>query len=665
MRLYLKINNYSHLILKYMKKDYRSSILLLVYLLGFLLEANCQTLLFDDIPFEFNKVDFELIKLHKSEQMKILLMLSSEKYNYLLPDDKQTRFYDSLSNHVINLYPDYIGFVYFFKSVHEMRRSNYREAFELAKVAGEKFRINRDTTGQINALIVLGLISNWYDKQDKLYVSEYLTDAYRLGIKSKSIEAQIMGLYAHLRLCVFKNDSITMIESLYFEALKIIKQNPKYEYMQLIFLRILAEQYSRINLFHKAYNYNLLQHQLCEKYKIPLSAILLNDLGWNCLMLKKINLSKIYYERVINTNEFKNTENLEVKIQAFYGYQKVLRELKEYKKASILVDSIYAYEEKLRFTQSNKNIEELIIKYELQEKKQEEIRNQKEKKYIETKNKIYFVLSSSISIILIITLYLLIKIIVTNEKLRKINQKNTKLTETRDYFYGIVAHDLRGAFISFKNMSSILNYHLERKDYVAIQKIITSYENTYNKLSLLLDNLLKWAISQKNVPSYNPIRLNVHEFIHNNILLFKDTLTMKKISITIECSKKIFIHADPQGLDLIFRNLMLNALKAIHETGEIKIKVVSNNSSVIIEFCDSGHGLNHEKLINIRNVFLHPNKYNPGENNLGLGMLLISRFVKINNGIIEIESIEGKGTTFFIEFPLSTISQGNTQNVLA
>lgn len=93
-------------------------------------------------------------------------------------------------------------------------------------------------------------------------------------------------------------------------------------------------------------------------------------------------------------------------------------------------------------------------------------------------------------------------------------------------------------------------------------------------------------------------------------------------------------------------NLVFNAVDATH-TGSITIRTFREDAHVVLEVCDTGGGMSPE----VRERCLEPFFTTKGEAGTGLGLSMVFGVVKRHEGTVEVESVEGCGTTFRLRFP--------------
>lgn len=107
-------------------------------------------------------------------------------------------------------------------------------------------------------------------------------------------------------------------------------------------------------------------------------------------------------------------------------------------------------------------------------------------------------------------------------------------------------------------------------------------------------------------------------------------------------------------LNQVFMNLLVNAGHAIEERGEIRIKTQADAENIVISISDTGHGIKKENLEKLFDPFFTTKSVGQGT---GLGLSISYGIVEKHNGVIEVDSEVGRGTTFIIKLPLGGISQ--------
>jgi len=106
---------------------------------------------------------------------------------------------------------------------------------------------------------------------------------------------------------------------------------------------------------------------------------------------------------------------------------------------------------------------------------------------------------------------------------------------------------------------------------------------------------------------------------------------------------------DPDQIQKVLVNLFLNAKEAIGEGGEIRVATWQKDSWAIISITDNGCGMSKEF---IAGSLFHPFKTTKKQG-MGIGLFQSKMIIEAHQGHIEVESEEGKGTTFRVLLPMA------------
>ncbi len=236
-----------------------------------------------------------------------------------------------------------------------------------------------------------------------------------------------------------------------------------------------------------------------------------------------------------------------------------------------------------------------------------------------------------------------------------IRQQTEKLKEqdaVKSRIFAIVGHDLRKPAIAFRGITKKINYLIKKQDFDRIQGLGKNLEDNANALSKLTDNLLNWALTQRDVMPYQPREIQVLEIAEGVKEFFGAMLDDKQLQLRIEVPEYIYAYADQNALNTIIRNLVDNAIKYTPKEGTITIGAEAEEKFIKLFVKDTGVGIPSEK---IQSIFeLQKNKSEQGtqgEKGTGLGLHLVNELVRLNQGKIEVESTMHKGTMFLIYLP--------------
>lgn len=261
-------------------------------------------------------------------------------------------------------------------------------------------------------------------------------------------------------------------------------------------------------------------------------------------------------------------------------------------------------------------------------------------------------------LILFLILNLILPLLLIFILKEKDNQKLQELNNSKDKFFSIIAHDLKGPFGGLQQIGELLWLNKSEISDEKRNKLTKAlYQNSKNTFNLL-DNLLKWANANSGLIVYKPLPINLHEIILKNINLFDSIAKDKNINLSSKIENNIIAFADIDMVDTVVRNLISNAIKFTKSNGEIEIMLDKNdntNNTCTIAIVDNGVGIDKNSLFKMFELNSVVSTF--GTNNeigTGLGLKLCKEFLTINKGEIWIESTIKIGTTVYFSLPLKT-----------
>ena len=239
------------------------------------------------------------------------------------------------------------------------------------------------------------------------------------------------------------------------------------------------------------------------------------------------------------------------------------------------------------------------------------------------------------------------------EELEAQRDRLAELNSTKDRFFSIISHDLRGPVSSLHGFSIILREYIETGRISELHDLTDDLTQSVSKVSSLLDNLLDWALSQQGRFPYSPEKLNLLSLIEETIMSSAPMALAKNINIGSDVDNNITIWADKNSVMTVFRNLLNNAVKFSHKDSNIDVLAKKEDITALVQIKDYGVGIEKEKLKDIFKLKGDKSTWGTAkEKGVGLGLSLAWDFVMMNKGTIDVQSKEGEGTTFYIQIPL-------------
>ncbi len=173
-----------------------------------------------------------------------------------------------------------------------------------------------------------------------------------------------------------------------------------------------------------------------------------------------------------------------------------------------------------------------------------------------------------------------------------------------------------------------------------------------NRMAKLIDQLLMLARYESSAmkPNIETIALLPH--IEEVVARIKVTAIEKSISIKIKQAESLNVAADPAILEMIFVNILSNAIKYSPNGSSITIAVERKANTIVCSIADQGIGIPEEKIHAVFERFYRVDtSRNSGTGGTGLGLSIEKKLADLQKITVSLKSEKNSGTTFVMVFP--------------
>src|SRR5438876_1949363 len=221
--------------------------------------------------------------------------------------------------------------------------------------------------------------------------------------------------------------------------------------------------------------------------------------------------------------------------------------------------------------------------------------------------------------------------------------QNEKLTSIGLLAAG-VAHEVNTPLAVISSYSQMLRKEISSEDprYNLLEKIT---KQTF-RASEIVNNLLHF--SRTNATEFAEV--DIHQVITDTLSLLEHQFKSARIRVERELKAGDPVTFGNSGkLQQVFLNLFVNARDAMAEGGELRVRTETVDSKIEVFVQDSGAGITRENIKKIYDPFFTTKAVGKGT---GLGLSVSYGILQEHGGNISVESKEGIGTSFRLEFPL-------------
>ena len=217
----------------------------------------------------------------------------------------------------------------------------------------------------------------------------------------------------------------------------------------------------------------------------------------------------------------------------------------------------------------------------------------------------------------------------------------------------IAAHDLRNPLTIIAAYAELLKLDipLEGEHRLYLDEIARSARFMME----LVEELLDTARVESGQTALTLREIDLVEAAQHAATINRIRAERKEIAIAFEQeTARAAIRADPVKLRQIINNLVVNAIKFSPARTTVTIRVRCTPDRAVVEVEDRGIGIPREKLTAIFEPFRTLGSTGTaGEKSTGLGLSIVKQLADLHHATIEVESEEGRGSTFRVAFPLS------------
>ena len=252
---------------------------------------------------------------------------------------------------------------------------------------------------------------------------------------------------------------------------------------------------------------------------------------------------------------------------------------------------------------------------------------------------------------------------------RDITERKTKEAEREELFelvvqqnkqkerlFSILAHDLRG---SVGMMGTLIDQARDPENFTTeelYQTVLPALVNSANAAGALLENLLDWIKSQMGGLKPQLTRISTLALVQSVVPWVASQGKAKQVDLETAGVQEVFLTADLPMTQTILRNLISNAVKFSRPGSRVSVRVDQDQTGCRIVVEDSGVGIPEGRQSNLFDLSAGKGTTGTaGERGSGLGLVFSQEMAKRMGGQIDFHSVQGKGSTFSLAFPPSSI----------
>jgi signal transduction histidine kinase len=207
----------------------------------------------------------------------------------------------------------------------------------------------------------------------------------------------------------------------------------------------------------------------------------------------------------------------------------------------------------------------------------------------------------------------------------------------------MIAHEIRNPLNSITLNAEMVEKNLAVTKDTETLELIRAISGEADRLNEITEQYLRYA----HIPKPSMEILKIDLLIKDLFLFMKEEINKSGINVNFQSDiDAIEIKGDENQLKQVFLNILRNAVEAMKNGGELKVRLELSNDNLLINIEDTGSGIPEENLEKIFTPF-----FTTKSKGTGLGLALSQQIIAAHGGRIDVQSNPGEGTAFTITLP--------------
>lgn len=229
-----------------------------------------------------------------------------------------------------------------------------------------------------------------------------------------------------------------------------------------------------------------------------------------------------------------------------------------------------------------------------------------------------------------------------------------KTAEERRQFVSNVSHELRTPLTSVRSYLEALEEGAWQDETVAPDFIHVTLGET-DRMIRMINDLLNLSRMDSGTQQMDLELVNFNELVDYILDRFDMMVNSQEKNYRIIrkfTERDLWVEIDTDKIMQVIDNIMNNAIKYSPDGGKIEVQLMETHNNVVLSIADQGLGIPKKDLEKVFERFYRVDKARARkQGGTGLGLAISKEVMKAHQGQIWVESIEGKGSTFYISLP--------------
>ena len=222
----------------------------------------------------------------------------------------------------------------------------------------------------------------------------------------------------------------------------------------------------------------------------------------------------------------------------------------------------------------------------------------------------------------------------------------SKLENMQNELISNISHDLRTPLTMIGGYAEVMRDIPGENTPENVQVIIDETK----RLTSLVNNLLEVSRLQRDAKKLDCEEFCLTELLRNTVARFEKLNENKGYIITLDANEDVYVYADKEKISQVLYNLIGNAINYTGEDKRVHLRQTPAESIVMVEVCDTGDGIEPEKLPQIWERYYRADKFHRrSEIGMGIGLSIVRDILDAHNAAFGVSSKLGAGSVFWFK----------------
>jgi signal transduction histidine kinase len=236
----------------------------------------------------------------------------------------------------------------------------------------------------------------------------------------------------------------------------------------------------------------------------------------------------------------------------------------------------------------------------------------------------------------------------------KMNQEGKKI---RYQFLSVLSHELKAPLNALEGYLRMMQ---EKQAGERIEDYATPIERSLQRVqgmrNLIMD-LLDFTKIRLERKEEKIQEVNLSQIASGSMVTVQPYAIQMDVTMNLNPQSEVIVMADPDDMEIVFNNLVSNAVKYNKTGGKVDIIIDSDPNDAIVIIKDTGIGITKDEIENLFTEFVRiKNEKTRNISGSGLGLSIVKKVIGFYHGTIKVESTPDMGTTFTVRLPKKQLS---------